>query len=175
MDAGGANTWYLLREGFDTYAFDGSKSAIENTRHKLENEFGECRADLRVRDALDLDYEKDSFDGILDNFCICTNKLVNIKSMLSECYSMLKPDGKIYTAGFGFETEGYGQGKEIEKNTYQDIPIGRLQGVGTIHFYDDIEIKRLLVEAGFKNIQTDSNLYTDMGHKVHIWSTIAEK
>lgn len=26
---GGSHTWYLAREGFDTYAFDGSQSAIQ--------------------------------------------------------------------------------------------------------------------------------------------------
>ena len=25
----GANTWFLAREGFDTYAFDGSKTAVK--------------------------------------------------------------------------------------------------------------------------------------------------
>ena len=28
----GAHTWYLAREGFDTYAFDGSSSAIKKPK-----------------------------------------------------------------------------------------------------------------------------------------------
>ena len=34
----GRHTWYLAREGFDTYAFDGSKSAIERVRSRLESD-----------------------------------------------------------------------------------------------------------------------------------------
>ncbi len=34
----GANTWYLAREGFDVYAFDGSESAINRARFFLESE-----------------------------------------------------------------------------------------------------------------------------------------
>ena len=33
---GGAVTWYLAREKFDVYAFDGSKQAIEHTEDYLK-------------------------------------------------------------------------------------------------------------------------------------------
>lgn len=32
----GAHTWYLAREGFDVYAFDGSKSAVDKAEKYLE-------------------------------------------------------------------------------------------------------------------------------------------
>ncbi len=34
----GAHTWYLAREGFDVYAFDGSKSAVAKAAQRLEKE-----------------------------------------------------------------------------------------------------------------------------------------
>ena len=51
---GGSHTWYLAREGFDVYAFDGSKSAVRKVGERLGQEG--LAADLRVRDALELDY-----------------------------------------------------------------------------------------------------------------------
>ncbi len=63
---GGSNTWYLAREGFDTYAFDGFKSAIEKVRTRLEGE--NLPADLKILDVLDLDYA----DNFLPN---CNSKL----------------------------------------------------------------------------------------------------
>lgn len=33
----GANTWFLARERFDVYAFDGSESAIRKAKKYLEN------------------------------------------------------------------------------------------------------------------------------------------
>ena len=35
---GGSHTWYLAREGFDVYAFDGSQSAVKNVKVRLEQE-----------------------------------------------------------------------------------------------------------------------------------------
>ena len=58
---GGAHTWYLAREGFDVYAFDGSESAICKLDARLQREH--LKADLRVRDALLLDYPNEYFDG----------------------------------------------------------------------------------------------------------------
>ena len=34
----GSNTWYLAKEGFDVYAFDGSVSAVEKTKKRLKEE-----------------------------------------------------------------------------------------------------------------------------------------
>ena len=62
---GGSHTWYLAREGFDTYGFDGSKSAVNKVETRLKEE--KLQADLRVRDALELDYENDFFDCVIDN------------------------------------------------------------------------------------------------------------
>ena len=52
----GAHTWYLAREGFDTYAFDGSESAGEMTKIRLEREG--LKASLKTMDAINLDYQK---------------------------------------------------------------------------------------------------------------------
>ena len=65
---GGSHTWYLAREGFDTYAFDGSKSAVNKVEARLKEE--KLQADLRVRDALELDYGDNFFDCIIDNATI---------------------------------------------------------------------------------------------------------
>lgn len=46
----GAHTWFLAREGFDTYAFDGFPYAVENSKKKLEKE--NLHADFRVFDGL---------------------------------------------------------------------------------------------------------------------------
>ena len=65
---GGSHTWYLSKEGFDVYAFDGSESAVARVNNRLEKEG--LKADLRVRDALELDYEDDFFDCVIDSVSI---------------------------------------------------------------------------------------------------------
>ena len=164
-----------MREGFSVSAFDGSESAIEKTRQKLIREFGTCEADLRVRDAIELDYQDNYFDAVIDNFTIYANMRENIQYMYQECFSKLKAGGKLYTAGFGMRTTGYQTGARIEENTYHNIPIGPLADRGTAHFYDDKELHSILEHAGFSNICINYDLYTDQGNTIDIISAIAEK
>ena len=67
----GAHAWYLAREGFDVYAFDGSQSAIKRAQARLEREG--LSAYLKVADALDTGYPDDFFDAVVDNFCVYSN------------------------------------------------------------------------------------------------------
>ena len=53
----GANTWFLAREGFDTYAFDGSEFAIRNAKNKLEKEG--VHANFSVHDISEQYYQND--------------------------------------------------------------------------------------------------------------------
>jgi 2-polyprenyl-3-methyl-5-hydroxy-6-metoxy-1,4-benzoquinol methylase len=95
---GGSHTWYLAREGFDVYAFDGSKSAVRKVGERLGQEG--LAADLRVRDALELDYEEGFFDCVIDNATICANRYQNIIQMYSEIHKLLKKD-KNYQINMG--------------------------------------------------------------------------
>lgn len=169
----GSNTWYLSREGFDTYAFDGSESAIRKVKKRFEEE--KLQADLRVRDAIELDYDSDFFDCVIDNVSIYSNMLDHIVMMYKEIYRLLKPGGKMFSISFSKNTTGYGLGKEIEKDTFVDITCGSLQGRGITHFFDAEELTSLLDKIGFKNIHVDLLHYTDQGNVVENIMLQAEK
>ena len=116
---GGSHTWYLAREGFDTYAFDGSASAVSRVNQRMEVE--KLQADVRVRDALDLDYEKESFDSVIDSAVVCANTYENIVAMYREIYHLLKPGGKLFSISFTTGTTGYGTGKRIPGGNIRSI------------------------------------------------------
>lgn len=160
----GSNTWYLAREGFDTYAFDGSESAIAKVKERFKKEGLE--ADLKVCDALEADYHPDFFDCVIDNVSIYANKVGNIKKMYEGIFRMLKEGGRMFTSMFSKNTTGYGMGEEIEKDTFINIPCGNLQGRGTVHFHSVEEITDMLYGIGFGNIKADILHYTDMGNIV---------
>lgn len=160
----GSHTWYLAREGFDVYAFDGSESAVNKVKDRLEKEG--LKADLRVRDALELDYEDNFFDCVIDNVSICANKFENITKMYEKIYDMTKQDGRIFTSVFSKNTTGYGMGEQIEKDTFINLTCGVLKGRGIVHFYDENEISALLDKTGLCDIQTDVIHYTDNGNVV---------
>ncbi len=170
---GGSHTWYLAREGFDVYAFDGSESAVNKVKNRLEKEH--LKADLRVRDALELDYDNNFFDCVIDNVSIYANKRHNIIKMYEKIYDILKLGGGIFTSMFSKHTTGYGLGEQIEKDTFISIPCGSLKGRGTVHFYDENEIVLMLDEIGFCDIQSDLVHYTDSGNVIEMILVQAKK
>lgn len=169
----GANTWYLAREGFDTYAFDISESAIEkmNNRFKKEN----LNVNARVMDGLLLDYDREFFDAVIDNVSIQSNNFEDINKMYSSVYNILKFGGKFITVVFGKETTGFGTGREIEPGTYEGIEMGCLQGLGCRHFFDKQELESVLLNIGFKNVKMDFITYSDNGNIINQLIAIGEK
>lgn len=169
----GAHTWYLAREGFDTYAFDGSKSAIERLEKRLAKD--NLKAHAFVMDGAELAFEDNYFDAVIDSACIYSNLKEHIDTMYRNVYNCLKNGGKFISTCFGKETEGYGTGDEIEKDTYRNLTSGNLQGRGLTHFFDKEELVETLEKAGFCNIHIDEMKYTDNGVMVHIYIAMAEK
>lgn len=170
---GGNHTWYLAREGFDTYAFDGSPSAIKRVKTRLEKEG--LTANLKVCDALELDYETGMFDCVVDSAAIYANTYENIAKMFLEVYKILKIGGKLFSISFTTATTGCGTGKSVEKNTYEDIEKGSLMGRGIAHFFEEEELRDLLTKAGFKNVIIDTLRFTDRGGVVEQYLVQAEK
>ena len=169
----GAHTWYLAREGFDVYAFDGSQSAIKRTQARLERDG--LSANLKVTDALDTGYPDDFFDAVVDNFCIYSNLTENIQSMYKGIWSILKPQGRLCTACFGKRTTGYGKGELLEKDTYTNLTEGALAGRGITHFFSKEALKMILSQAGFHDIHIDTILYTDNQNQVEQYIARAAK
>lgn len=169
----GAHTWYLAREGFDTYAFDGSKSAINKIKRRLDKEGLE--AHLSVMDGVAIDYPEELFDAVVDNLCIYANTLSNIKIMYENVYKVLKRGGQLLTVCFSKETTGFGLGDEVEKDTFRNITEGNLMHRGTTHFFDIHTLNCLLDKIGFRNIHNDIIMYTDNDSKIEHIITIAVK
>lgn len=79
----GAHTWYLAREGFDVYAFDGSKSAVEKAKKYLAAD-GYEKVHFDVMDGAEIQYEKNFFDCVVDSVCIYANTTQNIKKCIKK-------------------------------------------------------------------------------------------
>ncbi len=168
----GAHTWFLAREGFDTYAFDGSPFAIENAKENLEKEG--LQANLCVMDGVDATYSESFFDAVIDSACICTNRVSDIETMYQNIYFMLKPGGKFLSTCFTPKTQGFANGDYVEPGTYTNIQEGPLSHM-LIHFFEEDELRERLKKFGFKNIIIDILHYTDNGRVVDEYVVQAEK
>jgi hypothetical protein len=58
---------------------------------------------------------------------------------------------------------GYGTGNRLEEHTYRELTRGSLAHRGTVHFFDERQIRELWNEAGFGKIAVDSVTRTDRG------------
>lgn len=171
---GGAHTWYLAREGFEVYAFDGSESAVKEAENYLYKE-GFRDVKFEVADALDIGYENDFFDCVIDSVCIYANRIQDIREMYSKIYDILKKGGKLYTSSFGTKTDGYMTGECLEPDTFKNISVGVLSGRGIASFFHKEELLDILQTIGFTNIVIDTMFYTDNGVAVEMFFVQCEK
>lgn len=168
-----ANTWYLAKEKFDAYGFDGSESAVKKAKKRLENEG--LSAELIVADAANLPYKDNFFDCIIDGAVIYANTIDGIETILKEMYRVNKVGGKIFSTGlFNLKTTGHGSGEKLETNTERNLKDGALSGLGTVHFFNHDEIFKLWSEAGFKDIKIDTLERTEYNGKYTIGYYIVE-
>ena len=162
----GAHTWYLAREGFDVYAFDGSPSAVKKAKETLEKD--NLCAKFKVMDGINIDYEDNYFDAVIDSACIGCSLIENIKTMYSKVFDILKPGGYVFTTFFSVNTSGCGTGEKLESNTYRGVTEGPLVGQGVNHFWEKDEFNKIITSVGFKDVEIETMRYTDRGNVIEM-------
>jgi ubiquinone/menaquinone biosynthesis C-methylase UbiE len=153
----GANIWYLAKENFDAYGIEGSETGLKLAYERL-NEEG-LKANLIVGDIINLPYEDNFFDAVIDNECIYSNNLANSQIMFSEISRVLKPNGKFYSRTFS--TDQF-IGIDIEvlgKNEYTNIKTGSLAGKGFVRLTDKKDVADIY-QNHFKLISVDELVAT---------------
>ena len=117
----------MAREGFDVFGLDGSQTAILKTREKLDRE--QLSAELKVGDVVDLCYNDNFFDVVLDVECMYANSLDDTKKIVSEVLRVLKPSGRFYSRTFMDWMSGVESGTVVEshRNTFLNMPEGPLR------------------------------------------------
>lgn len=158
----GANIWFLHREGYHTFGIDGSSTAIEQTRGRIEKEnsdLNKTSVDLRVGNFSQLPWPNETFDVVVDVFSIYSNPPEIIDLTLKEVRRVLKSGGCLFFKVWGTECTGFGEGKEISPLTYSDIPSGPCANMGVSHFFNPEEITRRYSE--FSEVTLDRILRTD--------------
>ncbi len=157
MGAGtGANTLYLAREGFDTYALDGSSVAIDIIAQKMERE--RLATSLQVGDIANLPYEDSFFDCIVELNCLMCNDDATTAMIIKNAADKLKPGGRFFSMSPKTGSWGYGQGKKIGEHTYTDAKDGPYTNLGLARFMDKDQIPGLY--APFHDLQINLSTHT---------------
>ena len=139
---GGANTWFLAREGFNVFGIDGSPSTIQQASNLLKMD--KLDAALSVGDFTQLEYDAQFFDAVLDSSAVQHNTWNNILNIHSQVQRILKPQGLFLGLMINIETTGAETGNELEKNTFSNIKEGLAVSSALTHMFTLEEVNTLM-------------------------------
>ena len=147
----GSNIWYCAKEGFEIHGIDISETAVKKCVKRLNEEVPQWVGKINTGNLLNIGYENEYFDAIIDNECLSCNSLDKTKVILKEIKRVLKPNGRFISVGFTTTSKiGLSNNKMDTKNI---APInGPLSGNGTIRLIDEEDINSLY--TSFFNINS---------------------
>jgi ubiquinone/menaquinone biosynthesis C-methylase UbiE len=152
----GRHVYFLANENIDAHGVDISKDGIAYTQ-KLLSENG-LKANLEVSSVDSIPFADEYFDGIICYAVLYYCKSEQIGKAAKEIYRVLKHNGLAFIEVRDINDYRFGQGKEIEKNTFliseEDCQKNAFNENGMVmHFFTEEEIKSLFKD--FKNITID--------------------
>lgn len=153
---GGAHTWFLAREGFETYGIDGSESAIRQTEMLLQREG--VKANLAIGDFIQLDYPEEFFGAIIDSNAIQHNRLSDIRLIHDKIWKLLKPGGYFCGIMINTQTSGWQDAEKLEENTFRNFKGGAIQRELLVHFFTEPEVRELM--SGYEELTIETTTRT---------------
>lgn len=170
----GANLWFMAREGFSIYGVDGSNTAVDLSRARLNEEVPDWKGSLQQGDIVSLPFPDNYFDAVLDIEACYANNFDDAKRIYTEMVRVLKPGGKFYSRCFAKGSSGDETGSEVGYNAYIASE-GPAVGTGLARFTSRADIDALL-PSSLKIIELDT-IERGALIKNHIieWCITAEK
>jgi SAM-dependent methyltransferase len=172
--AGGACAWYMAREGFAVSAIDGSATGVEKARARFASEG--LSVDLRLGDVVALPYADGTFDGVIDNGCVCCNRWEDARRIVAEVGRVLKPGGRFLSANLTDRCTEYGLGRAVEPGGFAEMGgEGPLSGGFFYLFLGRPQVDELY--RGFTDVQVDRFSRTAWGSRylVEFWVVACRK
>lgn len=129
----GRDCIYLARSGFDVIGIDISAEALKLARDWAKGDG--LKIDFMHMDITDNSFEDSRFDTVImfNTFHFMREKVR--ERTVSELYRILRDGGVLVQAMFSRMEKGFGQGPEVEANTFESKP-GR-----PVHFFSEEEIR----------------------------------
>lgn len=175
----GANLWYLAREGFATFGTEGSPSAAQLARQRLD---AECPGwngwprdgRIEVGDIVALPWPDESFDATLDCEAVYCNSFENSQRIYREMHRVTKPGGRLFVRTFANGSWGDGIGRKVGQGAYV-ADAGPLDGKGYSRFTTAEELPALLGSWHLLEVNLITRSLDNRGHEIREWIIEAEK
>jgi len=178
-----ANLWMLAKEGFSTYGIDISKEAIKLGEEMLKHWRVAGQAQLNVGDMMDLPYEENFFDVILDVLSTHCLRMESFKSCLGEARRVLKHNGYFFSYAISTNSDAFKNfkpAKKIDAFTLDGIKRKSSPYCGNNYptrFISPRSYKKFLEESGFRVVylETVSKTSRNMKERFEFISVIGKK
>ncbi len=164
----------MANEGFNVSGIDGSPTAIQKATDRLKKE--NLMADLRVGNVINLPFDSNTFDAVVDCQCLyCNNKSTTIKIM-ENIHRVLKPDGLLFSRTFTDKMYIGEHHKKIAHNEYTDISDGPLEGKGFVRLIDKSSIQEIYGKFfDIKSIDLEEKTYNNGKYFISEWVIVCKK
>jgi SAM-dependent methyltransferase len=154
----GRDCIYLAKEGFDAVGIDASAEALGLAREWASKEG--LTIDFRNTDITDTGFEDFFFDTVIMFNTVHFMLEKPREKAITETYRILKNGGIVVQAMFSRNEKGFGEGIEVEENTFEFKP-GR-----PVHFFAILQLDEIAIHE----VHQDGNEHF---HKE--WLMVAEK
>lgn len=155
----GANSWFLIREGFDVYGIDISSSAINKFKIRLENEKllkQNFETHFKLSDIRKIPFKENKFDVVID---IATTWYVSYsdhKKVFAEVNRILKQEGLFFTWHITKDSWGDDRKNYIDRDTKENVDVGPLSNTGITYFARINDLIELLESSQLKIIEKET-------------------
>jgi SAM-dependent methyltransferase len=170
----GANLWYMAREGFTVYGIDGSQTAVEIAKQRLNNECQGWQGQFAVGDIGSLPFADDVFDAVIDNEAVYANPYEESKKIYLEMARVTKPGGKIFSRTFAAGCWGDKTGEKVGHNAWM-VAEGPLFQKGYSRFVDYQEIEDLFRGFRIEQVESIARTMENREHEIKEWIIYGKK
>lgn len=140
---GGGNLRFLCEQGFSASGIDGSLNAVRRTQAFLKK-FG-LEARLFAGDMIQLPMFPDSsFQLVIDVRSMSNVPRSEAAQVVSEVRRVLAPNGYFLILLYGPGCMAYQRGRQLEPETFTDVPEGPCAGIGPVTIYDVPAVRSFL-------------------------------
>ncbi len=170
----GRHVVYLAQHGLELYGTDISPRGQELTEKWLAQEG--LSAELKLSDMTVVPYGNDFFDACICRGVITHNTLANIQLCVSEVYRSLVPGGIFLCTFISTESSLFGQGEEVEPNTFRGDD--GLEKDVLHHFMTEDEVREVtkaFVCLELKHFKHEGLIDTGLPYVSAHWVFVGEK
>ncbi|MHA1797331.1 MAG: class I SAM-dependent methyltransferase [Candidatus Helarchaeota archaeon] len=164
----GANSWFLMREGFDTFGIDISRSALKKFRERLKEEnldVNDFENRFKLGDIKKIPFEDNKFNVVIDIATVWCVSYLEHSKVYGEVYRILQENGLFFTWHILENSWGDNKNYSIDKNTVGNVEEGPLSNQGVVYFakYEDLVslleknkfqvIDKIFLERTYQNME----------------------